>query len=76
MAEYFLMHKDDVCGVIEFDDISLHVISYKDYETGLSPYLGNTDPSLKIKKWWQMRAVPESRSLIQNAVKNGCSLRK
>lgn len=71
MAEYFLMHKDNICGVVEFDDISWHVISYKDYETGLSPYLGNADLSLKIKKWWQMRAVPESRNLIQNARRTG-----
>ena len=70
MAEYFLMHKDDICGVIEFDDISWHVISYKDYGTGLSPYLGNADLP-KIKKWWQMRAVPKSRSLIQNARRTG-----
>ena len=70
MAEYFLMHKDDICGVIEFDDISWHVIAYKDYGTGLSPYFGHTGLP-KIKKWWQMRAVPESRSLIQNARRTG-----
>lgn len=70
MTEYFLMHNDNVCGVVGFDDISWYVISYKDYGTGLSPYLGNADLP-KIKKWWQMRAVPKSRSLIQNARRTG-----
>lgn len=68
MSQFFLMHRDDICGEIVFDDTTGHVVSYKDYNTGLSPYLGNADVA-KIKKWWEMRAVPAARTMIQEIIK-------
>lgn len=67
MQKYFLMHKDDVCGDIVFDDDG-RIITYKDKNTGLSPFLGNADEA-KIKKWWKTRSVPASRSIIQNLLR-------
>lgn len=72
MVKYFLMHKDDVCGTIIFDEESGRVIKYTDNRTGLSPYMGHADLP-KIKRWWEMRAIPASRSVVQNIVKStGC----
>lgn len=72
MVKYLLMHKNDVCGTMIFDETVGRVVSYKDNEQGLSPYLGNSD-LLKIQKWWEMRAVPASRAMIQDVIRNaGC----
>lgn len=72
MTKYFLMHKNDICGTIIFDEHTGRVVSYKDNGQGLSPYLGNADFP-KIQKWWEMRAVPASRSMIQDIIRNaGC----
>lgn len=69
MKTYTLMHKDTPSGVLIFDEEQGKINSYKDLETGCSPFLGNANLG-KIKKWWEMRSVPASRSLIQNLVKN------
>jgi len=72
MSVYELMHKNIPCGNIIFDDKSGHIISYKDKGNGSSPYLGHADLN-KMHKWWEMRAVPASRLLIQNLLKTtGC----
>lgn len=72
MVKYFLRHKDDICGTITFDEESGRVVEYTDNKTGLSPYMGHADLS-KIKKWWEMRAIPASRSVIQDIIKStGC----
>lgn len=72
MTKYYLMHKDVVCGTIIFDETTGHVVSYKDNKNGFSPYLGNSDVQ-KIKKWWEMRAIPASRSMVEDILKNaGC----
>ena len=49
MQKYFLMHKDDVCGDIVFDDDG-RIITYKDKNTGLSPFLGNADEAARTAK--------------------------
>lgn len=73
MDKYRLMHKDDVCGALVFDEASGRVISYKDNQNGLSPFLGNFDVE-KMRKWWEMRSVPASRTMIQNAIRDaGCT---
>lgn len=69
MVKYILMHKDDACGVLTFDETDGKIISYRDNGTGKSPYMGNCDLA-KIKKWWEMRAVPASRTIIQDIIKN------
>lgn len=72
MIKYILMHKDNPCGVMIFDEQTGRIISYKDNSEGLSPYLGNSDLS-KIQRWWEMRAVPASRAMIQDIIRNaGC----
>ena len=72
MMKYELMHKDVVCGLLTYDEDSGRVIDYKDYKTGYSPFLGNSD-SRKIKKWWEMRSIPASRNDIKTILKeSGC----
>lgn len=72
MAEYKLMHKDDVCGVIILDDDVNKIVKYTDNRNGLSPYLGAADTQ-KMKKWWEMRTVPASRRAVQEMIKkSGC----
>lgn len=43
MVKYILMHKDDACGVLTFDETDGKIISYRDNGTGKSPYMGNCD---------------------------------
>ena len=72
MVRYFLMHKDDICGTITFDEATGRIITYKDTGNGLSPYQGHADLQ-KMQKWWEMRAVPASRTMIQDVIrKTGC----
>lgn len=67
MNQYYLMHKNNVCGILIMDD-SGRILSYKNEDAARAPFLGNADLA-KIKKWWQMRAIPASRSLIQELIK-------
>ena len=64
MSQYFLMHKNDICGSLEIDAGTGSLIAYKDHHTGKSPFLGNCDTK-RMKKWWNSRAVPASRKMIQ-----------
>lgn len=63
MIKYYLMHKNDVCGSLAFDENSGRILEYKDNKEGFSPFLGNCDVN-RIRKWWEMRAVPASRTMI------------
>lgn len=69
MIKYTLMHKNDKCGTILFDENIGRIIEYHDDRNGLSPYLGNCDIK-KIQKWWEMRAVPASRATMQQVINN------
>lgn len=72
MIKYYLMHKNDVCGSLAFDENSGRILEYKDNKEGFSPFLGNCDVN-RIRKWWEMRAVPASRTMIQEMIqKTGC----
>lgn len=64
MIKFFLMHKDDVCGTLILDETTGRLLQYHDNGELLSPYLGTADTQ-KMKKWWEMRAVPASRTMIQ-----------
>jgi len=68
MNKYELMHKNIVCGIIELDETTCKVNSYKSINSEHAPFLGTTNPEM-IKKWWEMRTVPATRSLIQNLIK-------
>lgn len=69
MIKYSLMHKNDKCGTILFDENIGRITEYHDDRNGLSPYLGNCDIK-KIQKWWEMRAVPASRATMQQVINN------
>lgn len=69
MIKYILMHKNDKCGTILFDENIGRITEYHDDRNGLSPYLGNCDIK-KIQKWWEMRAVPASRATMQQVTNN------
>jgi hypothetical protein len=63
------MHKNKECGIVMMDEINGKIEKYKDNNNGFSPYLGNADNE-KIKKWWEMRAIPASRNGIQAMLMN------
>ena len=67
MVEYTLMHKNMECGSLRYDENSGRILSYCDFGNGFSPYLGNSD-SQKICKWWEMRAIPASRSAMKEII--------
>ena len=69
MIKYILMHKNDKCGTILFDENIGRITEYHDDRNGLSPFLGNCDIK-KIQKWWEMRAVPASRATMQQVINN------
>ena len=68
MTKYLLMHKDSVCGSMIYDEMTGRIAGYHDEGKGLSPFLGNCDIQ-KIRKWWEMRAVPASRNMIQKVIR-------
>ena len=68
MSQFFLMHKNDICGSLEIDSNTGQVEAYKDHHTGKSPFLGNCDIK-HIKKWWIARSVPASRKMMQEILK-------
>lgn len=63
VVEYTLMHKHDECGIITIDKTTGRFADYKDFNLGRSPFLGNCDVK-KMKKWWEMRAVPANREVV------------
>ena len=70
MQKYHLMHKNGIVGSVVFDETTGRIADYHDVGTGFSPFLGSAD-SAKIKKWWEMRAMPSSRETITDLVKRG-----
>lgn len=73
MSQYMLMHKNEICGSLIIDDDTGSLKVYKDNGSGLSPFLGNAD-TRRMKRWWEGRAVPASRKMIQEVLKHaGCS---
>lgn len=72
MTEYYLMHKNEICGVMIYDEETGRVMNYQDNHAGLSPFLGNCDAS-RLRKWWEMRSIPASRSTLQDILRAaGC----
>lgn len=55
MSQYFLMHKNDICGSLEIDSETGQFEAYKDHHTEKSPFLGNCNIKW-MKKWWDNRA--------------------
>lgn len=72
MQRYHLMHKDVICGQFDYDETTGRMADYYDGGTGFSPFLGNADNN-RMKKWWEMRAVPASRAAMIHMIKeHGC----
>ena len=38
MTRYELMHKNQICGILELDEDTGRMVSYKDLGTGQSPF--------------------------------------
>lgn len=67
MIQYVLMHKEQKCGILVFDERIGQITEYHDSKNGLSPYLGTADIK-KMQQWWELRAVPASRSAMQKVL--------
>lgn len=67
MLQYFLMHKDCECGTLILDEKFGRILEYHDNRNGMSPYLGTANIE-KIRQWWELRAVPSSRTAIQQVL--------
>ncbi len=72
MANYFLKHKDGICGLINIDETDGKVRNWHSFHTGIDPFLGNSTLE-NMKIWWTQRAVPGSRKMIEEAVKKSGS---
>ena len=70
MQKYYLMHKNRIIGSLDYDETTGRIADYHDSGTGISPFLGSADIS-KIKKWWEMRAIPSSRETIADLINRG-----
>lgn len=72
VRKYDLMHKNEKCGVLLFDEDTGRIMKYYDEGNNISPFLGTADIR-KMKKWWEMRAVPASRITRQKILReSGC----
>lgn len=67
MLRYFLMHKDQGCGTLILDERIGRIVEYHDSGNGMLPYLGTADIR-KIQQWWELRAVPASRTTMQQVI--------
>ena len=69
---YELMHKDLKVGMIEID-VAGNLSNFFAIEPESAPFLGGADLD-KMKIWWKQRAVPESRKMMDEVIKNsGCA---
>lgn len=68
---YELMHKDKKVGLVEID-VAGNLTNFATYISEAVPFLGTADLN-KMKIWWKQRAVPGSRKLMDEVIKNsGC----
>lgn len=67
MVCYDLMHKDQKCGTLTIDEKIGRITEYHGKNNKLSPYLGTAD-CRKIQQWWELRAVPASRTTMQKVI--------
>ncbi len=67
---YNLMHKNDICGILSLDKSSGDILKFTPKEKELLPYMGSADDS-RIRKWWKTRAVPASRKLMMEKIREG-----
>ena len=65
---YTLMHKDNPCAVVIFGSEG-KIDGYKLTDPMYAPFLGNCDIQ-KFSRWWAMRAVPASRTLMRRVMQD------
>lgn len=70
MQKYYLMYKNGIVGNLEYDETTGRIADYHDDGMGFSPFFGTANIS-KMKKWWEMRAMPSSRETIVDLIKRG-----
>lgn len=66
--KYILMHKNDQTASLILDDTTNQIEGYQSMQADKAPFLGTCDLT-KIRKWWQMRAVPASRKTMQDMIR-------
>jgi hypothetical protein len=65
---YTLMHGNTPCANIVFDDEG-KIEGYRPTYPGYTPFLGNCDTA-KFTRWWSMRAIPASRTLMKQVMRD------
>ncbi len=70
---YTLMHRNQEIGALAIDPADSKVAGWKNKDNEMGPYLGNTTLE-NIKKWWSSRAIPGSRKMMEDVIRNaGCT---
>lgn len=65
---YILMHRDSPCAIVIFGNAG-RIDGYQLTEPAYAPFLGNCDIQ-KFSRWWAMRAVPASRTLMRHVMRD------
>ena len=68
MSEYYLMHKDDRCAILQIDE-AWDVSQVKIIDQNLTPFIGTADKG-QIKNWWKQRAIPASRKMLEELMRS------
>ena len=73
MFDYYLLkHRDVTFGLVAIDSDDGSLAEVKIYDRQYAPFLGNADLQ-KMKKWWDMRAVPGARKDMDHMIRQaGC----
>lgn len=75
MSTYKLMHKNDICGLVEIDDKTQALTDFEKLNDRV-PFCGNADLK-KMSIWWDNRAIPASRETLHEILeKTGCKTSK
>ena len=70
--EYYLKHKNIICGVLLIDSADGKLAQFVSHDGAHAPFLGNATLPL-MKKWWEARAVPGTRKMMQEHIRRaGC----
>ena len=67
MKNYYLMHKNNECGIISIDELTGSFKKYIDNGHGFSPFLNNAT-NQNMAKWWEMRSIPANRETIRKLI--------
>ncbi len=69
---YLLKHKDEVCAIIELDEVSGNLVTSTLIAPSAAPFAGIFTMN-NAKRWWAMRSIPGSRKQIKEILQSaGC----